>query len=66
MWNLVMIMQILLKKKLLMLQQIVVQLEALQMRFYFGKAGWVRCICCYVAVVMIDFRGFECEISYYK
>jgi hypothetical protein len=61
-----MIMQIWQKKKLLMLQIIVVQLEVLQMRFYFSKAGWVRGICCYAAGLLIDFCGFEYEFSYYK
>ena len=47
-----------------MLQIIVVQLEFLQIRFYFSKAGWVRGICCYVAGVKIDFYGFEHEFRY--
>jgi hypothetical protein len=59
-------MQIWQKKNLLMLQIIVVQVEVLQMRFHFGKAGWVRGICSYVAGVMIDFCGFEYEFWYYK
>ena len=49
-----------------MLQIIVVQLEVLQMRFYFSKAGWMRGICCYVAGVMTDFCGNEYEFRYYK